>query len=112
MARQDAMIAKQNETLESLTTDFHILQQRHAALEREHYTLAISKPKSSNSELKIPDPPMFKGDHKELLPFLTKCQLKFEKQLSQFIDDWAKVLYARTRLKGTPFSWFQLLIKL
>jgi hypothetical protein len=112
MARQDATIAKQNETLESLATDLHILQQRHAALEREHYTLTISKPKSSNSEPKIPDPPMFKGDRKELLPFLTKCQLKFEGQPSQFVDDRAKVLYAGTRLEGTPFSWFQPLIKL
>ena len=112
MARQDTTIAKQNETLESLAMDHHVLQQRHAALEREHYALAISKPKSSNSEPKIPDPPMFKGDRKELLPFLTKCQLKFEGQPSQFGDDRAKVLYAGTRLEGTPFSWFQPLIKL
>jgi hypothetical protein len=87
MARQDATIAKQNETIESLTMDHHVLQQRHAALEREHYSLAISKPKLSSSEPKIPDPPTFKGDRKELLPFLTKCQLKFEGQPSQFADD-------------------------
>jgi hypothetical protein len=112
MARQDATITKQNETIESLTMDHHVLQQRHAALEREHYSLAISKPKLSNSEPKIPDPPTFKGDRKELLPFLTKCQLKFEGQPSQFADDRAKILYAGTRLEGTPFSWFQPLIKL
>jgi Retrotransposon gag protein. len=112
IATQDATIAKQNETIETLAMDYHVLNQRHAALEREHYTLAISKPKLSNSEPKIPDPPMFKGDRKELLPFLTKCQLKFEGQPSQFANDRAKVLYAGTRLEGTPFSWFQPLIKL
>ena len=112
IAAQDATIAQQNENIETLTMDYRILNQRHAALEREHYTLAASKPKSSNSEPKIPDPPIFKGDRKELLPFLTKCQLKFEGQPSQFGTDRAKVLYAGTRLEGTPFSWFQPLIKL
>ena len=98
-----ARIAKQDAIIESLTMDCHILRQRHATLEREHYDLANSKPKG-NSEPKIPDPPMFKGDRTELLPFLTKCQLKFEGQPSQFGNDRAKVLYAGTRLEGTPFS--------
>ena len=105
-------MAKQDATIESLSMDYQVLKHRHTELEQEHYALAISKPKSSNSEPKIPDPPMFKGDRKELLPFLTKCQLKFEGQPSQFANDRAKVLYAGTRLEGTPFSWFQPLIKL
>ena len=97
-------IAKQNVTIELLTMNYYIVNQRHATLEREHYELANSRPKLGNSEPKIPDPPIFKGDRAELLPFLTKCQLKFEGQPSQFGNDRAKVLYAGTRLKGTSFS--------
>ena len=106
-----ARIAKQDATIELLTMDYHILSQRHATLEREHCELANSRPKLSNSEPKIPDPLIFKGDRADLLSFLTKCQLKFEEQPSQFGNDRAKVLYAGTCLEGTPFSWFQPLIK-
>ena len=106
-----ARIAKQDATIELLTMNYHILNQSHASLEREHYELVNSRPKLGNSEPKIADPPMFKGDRAKLLPFLTKCQLKFEGQPSQFGNDRAKVLYAGTRLEGTPFSWFQPLIK-
>jgi hypothetical protein len=55
---------------------------------------------------------MFNGDRKELLPFLTKCQLKFEGQPSRFQNERSKVLYAGTRLEGPAFNWFQPYIKM
>jgi hypothetical protein len=104
MARQDATIARQNDAIEALT-------QRNVTLERELNALAHSGSRLNKSEPKLPDAPVFKGDRTELLPFLSKCQWKFEGQPSQFENDRAKVLYAGTRLEGIPFTWFQPLIK-
>ena len=49
---------------------------------------------SSVKEPKIADAPNFDGSRKELLPFLTKCRLKFAGQSSQFKTERSKVLYA------------------
>jgi hypothetical protein len=57
-------------------------------------------------EPKIADAPNFDGSRKELLPFLTKCRLKFAGQPSQFQTERSKVLYAGARLTGPAFSWF------
>jgi hypothetical protein len=57
-------------------------------------------------EPKIADAPNFDGSRKELLPFLTKCRLKFAGQSSQFKTERSKVLYAGARLTGPAFSWF------
>lgn len=105
-------LAAQGTTIDELTHDLQTLRQRHATLERDHYTFATSSPKPYALEPKIPDPPMFNGDRKELLPFLTKCQLKFEGQPSRFQNERSKVLYAGTRLEGAAFNWFQPYIKL
>jgi len=69
----------------------------------------ISKPPSS--EFEAPDAPMFKGECKELLPFLAKCHFKFKSQPSRFISDRSKVLYAGTHLEGPAFTWFQALFR-
>jgi hypothetical protein len=86
------------------------MRHRHSALEQDYYALANVSSKRHSSERKIPDVPMFSGDRKELLPFLTKCHLKFKGQPSRFQNERAKVLYAGTHLVGPAFSWFQPLI--
>ena len=96
--------------LGDLTDDHQTLRNRHTAFEREYYEQPLSAHKSTPPEPKIPDPPMFSGDRKELLPFITKCQLKFEGQASRFPTERSKILYAGTRLEGPAFSWFQPLI--
>src|SRR5277367_980925 len=53
---------------------------------------------------------MFSGERKELLPFLMKCQIKFDGQPSRFPNERSKILYAGSRLEGPAFSWFQPLI--
>ena len=98
--------------IEELKHDLQALRHRHSTLEHDHYTLATLTPRTHVLELKIPDPPMFNGDRKELLPFLTKCQLKFEGQPSRFPNERSKVLYAGTQLEGPAFNWFQPYIKM
>ena len=66
---------------------------------------AASTPSAKN-EPKIPDPPMFSGERKALLPFLAKCRLKFVGQPSSFPTETAKIIYVGSRLEGPPFSWF------
>jgi hypothetical protein len=67
-----------------------------------------SRPINSSKvhEPKMPDPPMFTGERKDVLPFLAKCRLKFEGQPSMFPTERTKVMYAGSRLEGPPFSWF------
>ena len=97
--------------LETLDSDFKTLKNRHNTLEHEYYDQAVlSHKKSHHQEPKIPDPPMFSGERKDLLSFLTKCQMKFDAQPSRFPEEKDKILYAGSRLDGTPFSWFQPLI--
>src|ERR1700694_5854152 len=61
----------------------------------------------STLEPKIADAPPFSGNRKDLLPFLTKCRLKFGGQPLRFGDEKSKVLYAGARLEGPAFGWFQ-----
>jgi hypothetical protein len=61
---------------------------------------------SAKNEPKIPDPPMFNGERRALLPFLAKCRLKFVGQPSSFPTETAKIIYVGSRLEGPPFSWF------
>ena len=64
--------------LTALEEQNQTLRNRHVALEREYYEQATSSHKSAHMEPKIPDPPVFSGNRKDLLPFLVKCQFKFE----------------------------------
>ena len=97
--------------LETLDSNLKALKSRHNTLEREYYDRAVLPHKNSHwQEPKIPDPPMFSGEQKDLLPFLTKCQIKFDGQPSRFPKEKSKILYAGSRLEGTAFSWFQPLI--
>jgi Retrotransposon gag protein len=97
--------------LEALDNEHKTLRNRYNALEREHYDQAVLNHKSSHhQEPKIPDPPMFSGERKDLLPFLTKCQIKFDGQPSRFPNEKSKILYVGSRLEGPAFSWFQPLI--
>jgi hypothetical protein len=57
-------------------------------------------------EPKMPDPPVFSGERKAVLPFLAKCRLKFTGQPSMFPTEHTKVVYAGSRLEGPPFAWF------
>ena len=84
------------------------LSLRHHELKIAYDALAASAPvRASGPEPKIPDPPMYSGDKKELVQFLTKCRMKFEGQPSRFPNDRNKIIYVGTRLEGPAFSWFQ-----
>jgi hypothetical protein len=96
--------------LEALDSSHNTLKNRHNTLEHEYYERAVLTHRSNHQEPKIPDPPMFSGERKELLPFLTKCQIKFDGQPSRFPNERSKILYAGSRLEGPAFSWFQPLI--
>ena len=61
---------------------------------------------SRSHEPKVSDPPMFNGNRKDLVPFLSKCQLKFDVQPSTFNNERVKVMYAASRLEGPAFAWF------
>jgi hypothetical protein len=87
------------------------LKARHSDLADAHYRLAHSNPKPAAQEPKIPDPPLYDGDRKELLAWLAKCEMKFEGNPSKFVDLRTKLLYVGTRLEGTAFTWFQPLMK-
>ena len=107
----EARLEIQLNNQETLDTNLKMLKNRHNALEDEYLNQAVLSHKTSHQqEPKIPDPPMFSGERKDLLPFLTKCQLKFDGQPSRFKDEKSKILYAGARLEGTAFSWFQPLI--
>ena len=96
--------------IETLEEQDQTLRNRHAALEREYYEQAAASHKVAHAEPKIPDPPAFSGNRKELLPFLAKCQLKFEGQPSRFPTKRSKILYTGSRLEGPAFQWFQPLL--
>src|SRR5262249_468928 len=61
-------------------------------------------------EPKVADPPMFKGDQKELEAWITACRLKFAGQPSQFPKESAKVIFAASFMEGPPKSWIQPLV--
>ncbi len=54
---------------------------------------------STKSE-KLPDPPMFDGDRKELRPFVTKLRMKLHDNADRFPTDTNRVNYAMSRLEG------------
>ena len=110
-AQLEIRSSNQERALETLDTNFKTLKNRHNTLEDEYLNQAVlSNKRSHQQEPKIPDPPMFTGERKDLLPFLTKCQIKFDGQPSRFPDEKSKILYTGSRLEGPAFSWFQPLI--
>ena len=99
------------QAIETLDSNLQTLKNRHNTLEHEYYDQAVLTHKNSHhQEPKIPDPPMFSGERKDLLSFLTKCQIKFDGQPSRFPDEKSKILYTGSRLEGPAFAWFQPLI--
>src|SRR5271154_1149074 len=110
-ARLENQLNNQEQALETLDTNLKTLKNRHNTLEDEYLTQAVLSHKTSHpQEPKIPDPPMFSGERKDLLPFLTKCQMKFDGQPSRFSTKERKILYAGSRLEGVAFACFQPLI--
>ena len=84
------------------------VEQAHDELERAVATALLTQAKGETikrSGPKIEPPPMFGGDRKELLPFLSKCRLKFQMTAADFPTEKDKVMYAGSRLEGTPFAW-------
>ena len=61
-------------------------------------------------EPKVADPPMFKGDQRELEGWIIACRLKFAGQRSRFPDESAKVIFAASFLEGPPKNWVQPLV--
>jgi hypothetical protein len=53
---------------------------------------------------KLPDPPMFGGNRKELRPFVTKLRLKLQENADRYPTEWNKVNYAMSRLEGDAAS--------
>ena len=123
-------IASLEQALQSLSQNHSNLVHSHETLVNRHQELSASHDSlardanearetlASNSssinrtsEPKIPDPPLYSGDRKELLVWLMKCQMKFEGQPSKFQDLRAKMIYAGTRLDGPAFAWFQPLME-
>lgn len=123
-------IAALEDALRSITQDHRHLVQAHETLTNRHQELSASHDKlakdadgtrealaldsssrNRTSEPKIPDPPLYSGDRKELLIWLMKCQMKFEGQPSKFQDLRAKMIYVGTRLDGPAFAWFQPLME-
>lgn len=109
------------EKYEELSEMHSTLSNRHSAVADQCISLSnlcqelsqqvqrqAQNPESSTraKEPKIADAPNFDGSRKELLPFLTKCRLKFAGQPSHFKTERSKVLYAGARLAGPAFSWF------
>jgi len=76
---------------------------RHELQTVRHYPSVGAVPRAP-SEFEAPDVPVFKGERKELLPFLAKCHFKFESQPSRFMSERSKVLYAGTHLEGPAFT--------
>ena len=105
---------------ENLRDKYEALTHRHAAVADQCISLsnlcqelsqqtqrqAQNPPVPVAREPKIADAPNFDGSRKELLPFLTKCRLKFAGQPSAFKTERSKVLYSGARLTGPAFSWF------
>jgi hypothetical protein len=63
----------QDMVIEDLKCDLQALRHWHTTLKHDHYTPTTSALRTHAPKPKILDPPMFNSDHKELLPFLTKC---------------------------------------
>lgn len=113
--RHEVLGNKHNELVSShdeLASSHDELSLRHHELKIAYDALVASAPvrassSNPNQEPKIPDPPMYSGDKKELVHFLTKCRMKFEGQPSRFPSDRNKIIYVGTRLEGPAFSWFQ-----
>jgi hypothetical protein len=95
LAKRHSAVADQCISLSNLCQELSQQAQRQAQTTPSHA-----------KEPKIADAPNFDGGRKELLPFLTKCRLKFAGQPSQFKTERSKVLYAGARLTGPAFSWF------
>jgi len=83
---------------------------RHELQTLRHYPLAGATSKAP-FEFEAPEALIFKGERKELLPFLAKCHFKFESQPSRFISERSRVLYAGTHLEGPAFTSFQALFR-
>ena len=69
-------------------------------------TPATNATTGRSQEPKMAEPPMFSGNREDVIPFLSKCRLKFEGQPSTFPNDRIKVMYAASRLEGPAFAWF------
>jgi len=70
----------------TLKQNHETLKAQHSDLTDAHYRLANSNPKPAAKEPKIPDPPLYDADCKELLAWLAKCKMKFEGNPSKFVD--------------------------
>ena len=95
---QDAIIVYENRfrTMADLEVRLRTMEQ--------HQESSHSSPRTH--EPKVADPPMFNGNRESLVPFLSKCQLKFDVQSSTFNNERIKVMYAASRLEGPAFAWF------
>ena len=104
-----ATLAEQNA---SLSTQCVTLSTQYVSLSNQLQNNLSNHLQSHPSTLepKIADAPPFSGNRKDLLPFLTKCRLKFGGQPLRFGSEKSKVLYARARLEGPAFGWFQPLV--
>ena len=95
--------------MQSLFDTIRALQAEVADL-RASRTLTPSSSQGNSTSIattkseKLPDPPMFGGNRKELRPFVTKLRLKLQENADRYPTEWNKVNYAMSRLEGDAAS--------
>jgi len=63
---------------------------------------------SSSSRAKVREPDTFDGtDPKKLWTFLVQCELCFQDRAKAFCQDRARVMFARSYLKGMTLEWLE-----
>ena len=112
MTLQTHNMNPQNMILKQMQSLFNIIQalQAEVADLRASRTLTPSSSQGNSTSIattkseKLPDPPMFGGNRKELRPFVTKLRLKLQENADRYPTEWNKMNYAMSRLEGDATS--------
>ena len=97
------------EQMQSLFDTIRALQAEVADL-RASRTLTPSSSQGNSISIattkseKLPDPPMFGGNRKELRPFVTKLRLKLQENADRYPTEWNKVNYTMSQLEENTAS--------
>src|ERR1700694_4140477 len=110
LAEQNASLSTQCVTLSTQYVNLSNQLQNNLSNQLQNNLSNHLQSHPSTLEPKIADAPPFSGNRKDLLPFLTKCHLKFGGQPLRFGNEKSKVLYAGARLEGPAFGWFHPLV--
>ncbi len=122
IARQNDALAKQNEQIQSLTSEIATIklalgtppqvtptppsasdQQPVDALPGSENGLPVVNLSTMTKEplsQRLPDPPLFTGKKKDLVPFITQLRYKLEGNSDRFPTPRSQFLYAQSRIGG------------